>query len=109
MELIAIREKAAAQLKAIMSGQNKEGYGLRVMVTGGGCSGLQYKMQIEPSSRENDRVIESEGIKVFVDPKSALYLGGTQIDYDESLMGGGFKFVNPNATGGCGCGKSFSA
>ncbi|MBI4042346.1 MAG: iron-sulfur cluster assembly accessory protein, partial [Deltaproteobacteria bacterium] len=76
---------------------------------GGGCSGLQYKIQLEPSPRENDRVVESEEIKVFVDPKSALYLGGTQIDYDESLMGGGFKFVNPNATGGCGCGKSFSA
>ncbi len=109
MDLITLTDKAGAQLKSIMASQKKEGYGLRVTVAGGGCSGLQYKMGLEENPQASDRIFESSGIRVFIDPKSALYLAGTQIDYEESLMGGGFKFSNPKATGGCGCGKSFSA
>ncbi len=81
---------------------------LRVAVRGGGCSGFEYALDFELESRENDWVIEYDGLKVLVDPVSGRYLNGTEIDYVFGAMGSGFKFLNPKATGSCGCGSSFS-
>src|SRR5687767_14271834 len=83
--------------------------GLRVSVQPGGCSGFKYGLLIEDASAEDDLIIENEGFRVFVDPFSAQYLNGTVIDYVTSMQGSGFTFKNPTATGGCGCGSSFSA
>ena len=82
--------------------------GVRVMVVGGGCSGLTYDMDFEHETREGDTVVEHEGVKVFVDPMSLAYLEGTRIDFIETFSYAGFQFDNPNAQKGCGCGKSFS-
>ncbi|MHB1308959.1 MAG: HesB/IscA family protein, partial [Limisphaerales bacterium] len=78
-------------------------------VIGGGCSGLQYKMDLQDGPANRDIVVESNGIKVVVDPKSALYITGSELDYLEALQGGGFKVKNPNAASSCSCGESFSA
>ncbi|HEX8502622.1 MAG TPA: iron-sulfur cluster assembly accessory protein [Pyrinomonadaceae bacterium] len=83
--------------------------GLRVRVVPGGCSGFQYSLNIEEESRANDHVIESNGVRMFVDMFSAQYLNGVEIDYVTNMMGSGFTFKNPNSTGGCGCGSSFTA
>jgi iron-sulfur cluster assembly accessory protein len=83
--------------------------GLRVRVVPGGCSGFQYSLNIEEESRANDHIIESHGVRMFVDMFSAQYLNGVEIDYVTNVMGSGFTFKNPNATGGCGCGTSFTA
>ena len=82
--------------------------GLRVAVRGGGCSGMEYALDFELEARENDFVLEYDGLKVFVDPISARYLKGTEIDYQLGMSGAGFKFSNPNAVGTCGCGSSFA-
>lgn len=82
--------------------------GLRVAVRGGGCSGLEYALDFELDARDNDFVIEYDGLRVFVDPISARYLQGTEIDYTMGSTGAGFKFTNPNASGSCGCGSSFT-
>ncbi len=82
--------------------------GLRVAVRGGGCSGLEYALDFELEARENDHVLDYDDLKVFVDPVSARYLSGTVIDYVMGTTGAGFKFNNPNASGSCGCGSSFS-
>ncbi len=82
--------------------------GLRVAVLPGGCSGFQYGLNIEDEPEEDDEIVEISGVKVFVDPFSAQYLNGVQIDYVTSFMGQGFSFSNPNASGGCGCGSSFT-
>ena len=82
--------------------------GLRVAVRGGGCSGLEYALDFELEARENDHVLNYDGLDVFVDPISARYLEGTVIDYVMGATGAGFKFSNPNASGSCGCGSSFS-
>lgn len=82
--------------------------GLRIAVRGGGCSGLEYALDFEVDARDNDFVLDYETLKVFVDPVSARYLGGTVIDYVMGATGAGFKFNNPNASGSCGCGSSFS-
>jgi len=83
--------------------------GLRVSVQPGGCSGFKYGLVIEDKSAEDDFVLDSDGVKVFVDPFSAQYISGVTIDYVSSMQGSGFTFKNPNATGGCGCGSSFTA
>lgn len=83
--------------------------GLRVGVLPGGCSGFQYGLNIEDEAGEDDLVLESQGIRLFVDPFSLQYLQGTEIDYVSTFQGSGFTFNNPNATGGCGCGSSFTA
>ncbi len=99
-------------LDAIMSTREQEGmsedYGLRVAVRGGGCSGFEYALDFDDEQRATDELIEFEGLKVYVDPISARYLHGTMIDYLTGMMGSGFKFLNPNATGTCGCGSSFA-
>ena len=83
--------------------------GLRVRVVPGGCSGFQYSLNIEEESRQGDYLIEQQGVRLFIDMFSAQYLDGIRIDYTSNMMGSGFTFENPNATGGCGCGTSFSA
>lgn len=83
--------------------------GLRVAVLPGGCSGFQYGLNIEDAPEADDEVFDLSGVRIFVDPFSVQYLDGVQIDYVTSMMGSGFTFTNPNATGGCGCGSSFTA
>ncbi len=82
--------------------------GLRVAVLPGGCSGFQYGLNIEDAPEEEDEILKLHGVRIFVDPFSAQYLEGVQIDYVQSLMGSGFSFTNPSAAGGCGCGSSFA-
>lgn len=107
---ITLSAKAAQKVKAMMADPAQAGAaGLRVKVVGGGCSGLSYSLALERQGSPADKVIESEGVRIFLDPKSALFVAGTQIDYEESIMGQGFAFKNPNAKGTCGCGSSFTA
>jgi iron-sulfur cluster assembly protein len=89
--------------------KNVPDYGLRVFVAGGGCSGMQYGMALEAEARDYDHIIEVDGVKVYVDPTSMMYLNNATIDYVDSIMGGGFKVENPNAASSCGCGTSFKA
>jgi iron-sulfur cluster assembly protein len=107
---LTITEAAAAEVKKFMSEEElpAEG-GLRVRVIPGGCSGFQYAMEIEEAPQEDDSVLDIKEIKVFVDMFSSQYLDNVEIDYVSSVMGSGFTFKNPNATGGCGCGSSFTA
>lgn len=107
---LTVTETAAAEVKKFLEAENvsNEG-GLRVRVVPGGCSGFQYAMNIEEAPQATDEVIEAGNFKVFVDMFSAQYLDGVQIDYVNSVMGSGFTFNNPNSSGGCGCGSSFSA
>jgi iron-sulfur cluster insertion protein len=108
--LITLTPRAAEKVRALMSQPDQaEAQGLRVKVVGGGCSGLTYGIALERAPEEHDNVFESEGVTIYLDPKSALFVSGTEIDYHESMMGSGFAFSNPNATGSCGCGTSFSA
>ncbi|MBI3940279.1 MAG: iron-sulfur cluster assembly accessory protein [Acidobacteria bacterium] len=105
---ITITEKAAGQIKELMRKHNVTEGGLRVGVKGGGCSGLMYSMDLESNERPGDQVFETDGVKVFCDMKSYLYLDNMTLDYSEGLMQKGFVFNNPNATHSCGCGQSFS-
>jgi len=100
-------------LAHIRSGMAKEGIspeegGLRLGVLGGGCSGLSYSIRFDTRPRERDRVYEFDGIRIFVDPKSFVYLNGMTLDYEQTLLKQGFNFINPNSTRSCGCGSSFS-
>ena len=104
--MITITEPAAAKIKQLMPEGDTE-YALRMRVVGGGCSGLEYRMELEKEPNEGDKVLTSSGVKVFIDMKSALYLAGVEIDYLDGLMESGFKITNPNATTTCGCGQSF--
>ena len=104
---VTLTERAVEKILAFMKQIDKESGGLRVGVIGGGCSGLQYQLGIDEKPEANDKVIESSGVKIFIDLKSALYLAGTEIDYVEDLMASGFKISNPNAKSTCGCGQSF--
>ena len=103
-----ITEKAVSKVKEMANQQGLEGYGLRLMVVGGGCSGFTYDMDLENQENDGDSVIEREGLKVYVDPMSYQYLDGTTINYIESFKYSGFTFENPNATRTCGCGSSFA-
>lgn len=98
---------AAQKIRSLLEAKGLPNHGLRVFVQGGGCSGLSYGMAFEDQTEDGDEVIERDGVRVFVDQISAMYLSGAQIDYTESLMGGGFKIENPNAVSSCGCGHSF--
>jgi len=107
--VISITERAVSEVERIVKEQNlPEETVLRVGVKGGGCSGFSYSLGFDDSVQETDQVFEVHGVKVVCDPKSFLYLNGTQLDFEESLMGRGFKFGNPNASKTCGCGESFS-
>jgi iron-sulfur cluster assembly protein len=108
---LQITEKAIKHIRLAMA---KEGIsptegGLRLGVMGGGCSGLSYSIKFDTHPRERDRIFEFDGVRVFVDPKSFLYLHGMTLDYEETLMRQGFNFINPNSSRSCGCGTSFSA
>lgn len=107
---ITLTPKAAEKVKAMLADPGQKGAtGLRVKVVGGGCSGLSYQLALERQAVPADKVLQSEGVTIYLDPKSALFVSGTQIDYEESIMGQGFAFKNPNAKGSCGCGSSFTA
>jgi iron-sulfur cluster assembly accessory protein len=107
---ITLTPTAATKVRQLMTQPDQDGaQGLRVRVAGGGCSGLTYKLELERAPAEKDQVLESEGVPIYLDPKSALFVDGTVIDYHESMMGSGFAFSNPNAKGTCGCGTSFTA
>ena len=104
---INLTSTAVDKIRNLLTERNSPDHGLRVFVSGGGCSGLQYGMALEPDAREYDTVIETDEVKIFVDPTSMMHLGGVSIDYAGDLMGGGFKIDNPNAVTTCGCGHSF--
>ena len=104
---VVITDAAAMTVKNLLQQKNVPDYGLRVFVSGGGCSGMQYGMALEAEARPYDHVIESGGVKIFVDPTSMMYIQGATIDSEDSIMGGGFKIDNPNAVSSCGCGHSF--
>ena len=106
---LELTAKAVEKVKEILSSQDPKPQGLRVAVVGGGCSGFSYQMNFESESNGIDKVFEFDGLKVFVDQASLMYLNGTKIDYLETLEGSGFKFENPNVKTTCGCGSSFSA
>lgn len=108
-ETINLTETAVATVKNLLVQKEVPDHGLRVFVSGGGCSGMQYGMALEAEPRPYDHVIEKDGVKVFVDPTSMMYLNNATIDYEDSIMGGGFKIENPNAASSCGCGTSFKA
>jgi iron-sulfur cluster assembly protein len=107
--LIKVTPSAARKVNALLEKQGRPGGVLRVAVLGGGCSGLQYKMDLQDQPAQRDFLVESNGVRVVVDPKSALYVTGSELDYADALQGGGFKVTNPNAATTCSCGESFSA
>src|SRR5215216_7189943 len=107
--MITITPEAAEQLKGFLAEQGTPEGALRVFVAPGGCSGLQYGMTIEEAPEDGDEIIETEGVRLVVDNFSAMYLNGAEVDYVNSLMGGGFTIRNPNAVASCSCGHSFDA
>jgi iron-sulfur cluster assembly accessory protein len=106
---VVLTDKAVEMVKDAMQREGLAGYGIRVGVQGGGCSGFQYSMDFEEKAKDGDVTLEQGGIKLYVDSMSSMYLQGVTIDYVQGLQGAGFKFNNPNAKSTCGCGSSFSA
>ncbi len=106
--MLTLTPGAIAKVKSILAEQKDE-TGLRIAVVGGGCSGFQYQMTLDKEPKSDDKVLDMEGLKVFVDARSILYLNGTKVDYIDGENGSGFKFDNPNAKDSCGCGESFEA
>jgi iron-sulfur cluster assembly accessory protein len=106
--MVMLTPVAIAKVKEILA-ERKEEAGLRIAVIGGGCSGFQYQLTLDREAQADDKVIDMEGLKIFIDTRSLLYLNGTQVDYVEGENGSGFKFDNPNAKDSCGCGESFEA
>ena len=107
--MIGITERAVKEVRRIVDEQNlPESTVLRVGVKGGGCSGFSYSLGFDDTVHDTDQAFEDQGVTVVCDPKSFLYLNGTAVDFEESLMGRGFKFSNPNASKTCGCGESFT-
>ena len=107
--LVKLTASAASKVSTLLTRQGRPAGVLRVAVVGGGCSGLQYKMDLQDGPASRDILVESGGVRVVVDPKSALYVTGSELDYVEALQDGGFKVKNPNAATSCSCGESFSA
>jgi len=107
---LQLTERAIKRVRVAMAkeGVSPEEGGLRLGVTGGGCSGLSYAIKFDSHPRERDRIYNFDGVRVFVDPKSFVYLHGMTLDYEETLMRQGFNFINPNSSRSCGCGSSFS-
>lgn len=107
---VILTELAAKEISRIIDeqGLDREKVRLRVGVKGGGCSGFSYILDLTETQKDSDEVFEQHGIKIIVDPKSLLYLGGTTVDFKDEIMGRGFVFGNPNATTSCGCGSSFA-
>lgn len=107
--MIQVTPKALQKIREAFAKEGVSGGGLRLGVLGGGCSGLSYQFKYDPQPRPTDKIFEFDDIKIFIDPKSMVYLNGMTLDYKESLMYSGFAFDNPNAAKSCGCGSSFSA
>ena len=108
-ENIILTANAAKRVNAILTGEKKEDHALRVSVNGGGCSGMSYNLTFDNKEEEFDKVYKSKGVKIVCDIKSWFYVKGTEIDFSNDLLSGGFKLNNPNANKTCGCGTSFSA
>ena len=106
--MINITDKAAAKVREISESENLAGQGLRLAVVGGGCAGFSYELFFEEAAAEEDERFEEKGVQMFIDPRSYLYLEGTEIDFVDGLHASGFKFNNPNVKSTCGCGSSFS-
>ena len=106
--MITLSENAVKQIKRFREDEGVPDGGLRVAIVGGGCSGLSYKLEFQKAPEVNDKVFEQDGVKIFVDSKSFLYLKGLELDYSGGLNGTGFTFKNPNASKSCGCGTSFA-
>ena len=105
--LVRLTEVAGMQAEKLML-REEQGEFLRIRITGGGCNGLSYKLKFVSSAKKGDILVESSGMSVLVDSKTALYLRGTSLDFSDNLVGGGFKFMNPNAKASCSCGESFN-
>ncbi|HRP04044.1 MAG TPA: iron-sulfur cluster assembly accessory protein [Opitutaceae bacterium] len=105
--LVRLTESAGKKV-ALLAVREAKGEFLRVAITGGGCNGLSYKLRFADEAKRGDILVETGGARVLVDPKTALYLKGTVLDYSHQMVGGGFKFSNPNAKASCSCGESFS-
>lgn len=108
-KLIKVMDQASARLRSLLVKQGRPDGALRVAVIGGGCSGLQYKMDLVDGPRDRDILVTSNGVNVVIDPKSALFVSGSEMDYSDDLQQGGFKVANPNAEVTCSCGESFMA
>ena len=108
-KLCKITDRAGVKLTSLLTRQGRPEGALRVAVFGGGCSGLQYKMDLVNGPANRDIMVESAGVRVVIDPKSALFVSGSELDYSDDLQKGGFKVTNPNAVAHCSCGESFSA
>ncbi len=105
---IGLTDSAVTRLQRLLAERQTPEAGLRIAVKGGGCSGLAYHMEWAEKARERDKVFEREGVRVFIDPKSYLYLMGTELVFEDGLLASGFKLQNPNEKSACGCGDSFS-
>jgi iron-sulfur cluster assembly accessory protein len=106
--MMQMTDRAVEKVKELMAKEDKVDHGLRVAVKGGGCSGFQYGLFYEKDNQDDDKVLEFDGLKVFIDPMSVQYLEEVTVDYVDGLSGAGFKIDNPKASGSCGCGSSFS-
>ncbi len=109
MPVVNLTDTAATKVRELITRDGRDGFGLRLKVVGGGCSGLQYQLMFDNKAGDLDSDEEVQGVRVIVDPKSAVYLVGTTVDYVDQLNQSGFKIENPNASNTCGCGESFSA
>jgi iron-sulfur cluster assembly protein len=108
-KLVKVADAASAKVRSLLERQGRPAGALRVAVIGGGCSGLQYRMDLVDGPVTRDILVESNGVRVVVDPKSALFVSGSVLDFSDDLQKGGFKVTNPNAVAHCSCGESFSA
>ena len=106
--MINVTSTAASKISELLADEQKDGSGLRVFVQGGGCSGFQYGLMIDEDSSDGDQVFESHGVRLYVDPISVRYLEGAEVDFVDTVTGGGFTIKNPQAVSTCGCGQSFS-
>jgi iron-sulfur cluster insertion protein len=106
--MVNVSHTAASKINELLAEEGKSGSGLRVFVQGGGCSGFQYGLMIEENGGDADQVFESNGVKLYIDPVSISYLKGAEVDFVETVTGGGFTIRNPNAVSTCGCGQSFN-
>ena len=104
--VVSLTDKAANKVKSLLEKENKNGYGLRVGIVTGGCSGYMYDIGLEKNPKEFDRIVEDKGVKIFINPESVAFMKGSVVDYFESLQNSGFKIHNPNVKTSCGCGHS---
>jgi iron-sulfur cluster assembly accessory protein len=106
--MINVTQTAASKISELLAEEQKDGSGLRVFVQGGGCSGFQYGLMIDEGNGFGDEIYESNGVRLYIDPISVRYLNGAEVDFVDTVTGGGFTIKNPNAVSTCGCGQSFS-